>query len=71
MKSKGWSVEWMLGATAAIFFLMGRYFAPYYEGMSNAVEGTEGSIISDSVLIVSGVFAVFLLVRLVYRFKAR
>ena len=71
MKSGNWSIEWMLGATTVIFFLMGKFFAPYYENLSNAAAGTEGTVISDSVLIASGVFAVFFLARLVYRFKTR
>ena len=71
MKKAGWSAEWMLGACAGIFFLMGKYFAPYYENLSNAATGEEGSGISDGVLLVSIVFAGFLVMRLVYRFKRR
>ena len=71
MKSGSWSIEWMLGATALIFFLMGKYFAPYYENLSNAASGTEGTVISDSVMIASAFFAVFFVARLVYRLKTR
>jgi len=69
MKSLGWSVEWMLGACAGIFFLMGKFFAPYYENLSNAATGDEGTGISDGVLVVGGFFVVLLVVKLVYRFK--
>ena len=71
MKTSGWSVEWMLGASAAIFFLMGRYFAPYIENISNTASGENGTEISDGVLLVSAVLVVLLVVRLVYRFKKR
>ena len=71
MKNASWSVEWMLGATAGIFFLMGKYFAPYYENLSNAATGEEGTAISDGVLLASAVFVVLLVLRLIYRFKKR
>ncbi len=61
----------MLGASAAIFFLMGRYFAPYIENISNTASGENGTEISDGVLLVSAVLVVLLVVRLVYRFKKR
>ena len=71
MKKAGWSVEWILGACAGIFFLMGKYLIPYYENLSNAATGEEGALISDGVLLVSVVFAGFLVMRIVYRFKIR
>ena len=61
----------MLGATAVIFLMMGRYFAPYYENLSNAATGDEGTGISEGMLITSGVFGVLLVVKLIYRYKAR
>lgn len=71
MKKASWSVEWMLGACAGIFFLIGKYFVTYYENLSNAATGEEGAGISDGVFLVSIVFAGFLVMRLVYRFKIR
>ena len=71
MKKGGWSVEWMLGACAGIFFLMGKYLIPYYENLSNAATGEEGALIPGGALLVSLVFAGFLVIRLVYRFKIR
>lgn len=71
MNKAGWSLEWILGACAGIFFLMGRYLIPYYENLSNAATGEEGTLISNGGLLVSLVFAGFLVMRLVYRFKIR
>ena len=71
MKKAGWSVEWMLGACAGIFFLMGKDLIPYYENLSNAATGEEGRLIPDGVLLVSMVFSGLLVMRLVYRFKTR
>ena len=71
MKKLGWSVEWMLGACAGIFFLMGKFVAPYFENISNASTGEEGTGISDGLVVVSVVFVVLLVAKLIYRFKTR
>ncbi len=72
MKSRRYSLDWILLSTAAIAFLFGRFISPRYEELlleSGAVETvTPLSIYS---LIFSAVLLLGLLALWIYRWKSR
>lgn len=66
------SVEWILGATAAVFFVFGRFVAPYYEELfSYAAPDEEQVAISTYCLWASGILAGVVVIRLIWRLKSR
>ncbi len=72
MKSRKYSLDWILIATAAIAFLFGKFISPRYENMllqSGAAD--EVTPISKYCLVISGVLILCLLGRWIYRWKKR
>jgi len=72
MKSRRYSINWMIFATAVIFFIFGKFIAPRYEELllqSGVVEKV--TPISKYSLIACGVLVACLIVRFVFQWKNR
>ena len=72
MRSGLRSVEWILAASAALFFVFGKYIAPYYEGMFEQVSPDEEPVaISFFSLCAAGILFGLLVARLFWRLRRR
>lgn len=72
MKSSPKSIEWILGATAALFVIFGRFVAPHYEQLFAAADPeAEVAPIARYCLWFAGFLIAVLILRLIYRWKGR
>lgn len=65
-------MEWILGATAALFLIFGNFIAPHYEELFAAADpGSEVTPIARYCLWLAWFLIVVLLLRIIYRWKKR
>lgn len=67
----GLRVDWVLLASAVLFFLMSRFIIPRYEDMLIAMGELEGRPWSTAALGVSIFLAVLFIIRLIWRFRKK
>jgi len=72
MKSAPKSIEWILGATAALFLIFGQFIAPYYEELFAAAD-PEGEVtpMAKYCLWFASFLMVVIVLRIIYRCKNR
>ena len=72
MKRSPKSMEWILGATAALFLIFGEFIAPHYEALFAAADpASEVSPIGKYCLWFAWFLIVVLALRIIYRWKNR
>ncbi|MDB4436048.1 hypothetical protein N9139_01080 [Akkermansiaceae bacterium] len=67
----GLRVDWVILASAVLFFLMSRFIIPRYEDMLIAMGELEGRPLSTTALGVSIFLAVLFIIRLIWRFRKK
>lgn len=65
----GLRIDWVLFASAILFFLMGRFMIPRYEEMILAMDEEAGSPWSTLSLAISGVLLVLFILRIIWRVR--
>ena len=72
MKKSPKSIEWILGATAALFLIFGKYVAPHYEELFAAADpASEVAPIGRYCLWFASFLIAVLVLRVIYRCKNR